>query len=399
MTTFPSCRAAAVALALVATTGCGERAPATVSTAARAQRDRITLDPSAQQQAGITLATVATVSRADETEAPGLIAVDEGHTARLGSLVQGIVLDVSVQVGDRVSVGQVLARLHSPVVHEAWAAYRKAVAERRRLEKELAFAVAAHERARRLFDEKALSLQDVQRAEANRVAAEEYLDVGRTEVRRGEEELEHFGITSGDDPTGEAGEQIPVRSPIRGVVLERLVTPGTAVNPGTPLFVVSDLSSVWALLEIDETLLAHVHVGRPVQVRVAAYPEERFTGLVAFVGDTVNPRTRRVTVRCEIANADRRLKPEMYATAFVRESEPRDVVVVPSGAVQTLDNHAAVFVSEAPNQFRLRRIDTGAEAGGLVEVNAGLRPGERIAATGSFALKAELLKAASPEGG
>jgi cobalt-zinc-cadmium efflux system membrane fusion protein len=89
----------------------------------------------------------------------------------------------------------------------------------------------------------------------------------------------------------------------------------------------------------------------------------------------------------------------MYATAFVRESEPRDVVVVPSGAVQTLDNHAAVFVSEAPNQFRLRRIDTGAEAGGLVEVNAGLRPGERIAATGSFALKAELLKAASPEGG
>jgi cobalt-zinc-cadmium efflux system membrane fusion protein len=399
MTVFACRYGAAATLALWAVWGCGGHAPAPVAVGTPAAKDIVTLEPSAQQQAGITVETVGTEPRAQQTEAPGLIGVDETRTARLGSLVQGVVLDTSVQVGDRVTVGQVLARLHSPVVHEAWAAYRKAIAERRRLEKELAFAVAAHARAQRLYDEKALSLQEVQRAEAHRVAAEEYLDEGRTEVRRGEEELEHFGITSGDDPTGEAGEQIPVRSPITGVVLERLVTPGTAVTPGTPMFVVSDLSAVWALLEIDETRLAHVPIGRPVQVQVAAYPDQRFVGTVGFVGDTVNPRTRRVTVRCAIANTDRRLKPEMYATAVVRESEPRHVVVVPVSAVQTLDDHPAVFVADAPNRFRARRIDTGAESGGVVEVKSGLRAGERIAATGSFALKAELLKAATPEGG
>jgi cobalt-zinc-cadmium efflux system membrane fusion protein len=385
----------ALAALAIAVAACGERTPAAAP--APAALEFVTLDQTAQQHAGVRVAVVTTAARAEQTEAPGLIALDERRTARIGSLVEGIVLDTSAEVGDRVRRGQVLAAMHSTVVHEAWAGYRKASAERRRLEKELAFAIAAQERTRRLYADKAISSQEVQRAEADRVAAEELLDMGRTEVRRSEEELEHLGITNAEDPSGESGEQIPVRTPISGVVLERYVTPGTAVTPGTPLFVVSDLSALWALVEIDESLLSHVRVGQPMQLRVAAYPDETFAGTVALVGDTVNPRTRRVTVRCVMTNTDGRLKPQMYATAVIRDREPRPAVVVPMDAIQTINGRPTIFVAESEGRFRPRAVDTGAAIDGMVEVRSGLRAGEQIVVAGSFVLKSELLKPAASE--
>lgn len=383
------------ALAIIAS-GCGEHVPTTALPAPSA--DFVTLDATAQRHGGITVAPASTALRATETEAPGVLALDERRTARIGSLVDGVLIETFAEVGDRVKVGQILATMHSPVVHEAWASYRKAIAERRRLEKELTFAVAAHDRALRLYRDKAVSMQEVQRADADRIAAEEALDMGRTEVRRSEEELQHLGITNADDPTGESGEQIPVRTPTAGVVLDRLVTPGTAVTPGTPLYVVSDLSALWALVEIDESLLSHVDVGQSMTLRVAAYATETFAGTVALVGDTVNPKTRRVTVRCAMKNADGRLKPQMYATAIIRETEPRHAVVVPGDAIQTINGKPTIFVADAANRFRPRIVDTGTTIDGMVEVRAGLNAGEPIVVAGSFVLKSELLRAATPEG-
>ena len=376
--------------------GCGEREMAVAPLADAGQL--VTLDETAQLRAGISVATVQTTPRAEQTAAPGVIALDERRTARIGSLVEGVLLETNADVGARVAAGQILATMHSTVVHDAWAAYRKAIAERRRLDNEVVFAAAAHERAQRLYAEKAVSLQEVQRADANRVSAEEALDIGRTEVRRSEEELQHLGITNADDPTGESGEQIPVKTPTAGVVLERLVTPGTAVTPGTPLYVVSDLSMLWALIEIDESLLSRVHIGEPVQVRVAAYPQAAFDGEVALIGDMVNPKTRRVTVRCTVKNDDGRLKPQMYATALIREGTPRAVLTVPSQAIQTIEGRPTVFVVESGGRFRPRAIETGRTFETDVEVRSGLHAGERIAVTGSFVLKSELLKSASAEG-
>lgn len=380
----------------IAVSACGK--PAATAPPPPSSDGVVTLDDTAQRHAGITIAPVETALRAEQTEAPGVIALDERRTARIGSLVEGILLETAAEVGDRVRAGQVLATMHSTVVHEAWAGYRIAIAERRRLEKELAFAVAAHERAQRLYADKVISLQETQRAEADRVAALEALDMGRTEVRRREEELQHLGITNADDPTGESGEQIPVKSPTNGVVLERLVTPGTAVTPGTPLYVVSDLSALWALIEIDESLLSHIHEGQSIELRVAAYPHDVFAGTVALVGDVVNPKTRRVTVRCTLQNAEGRLKPQMYATALIREGQARPVVVVPIEAVQAVDGRPTVFIAEDGNRFRPRAIETGRTVDKQVEVRSGLQAGERIAVTGAFILKSELMKAASVEG-
>ena len=227
-----------------------------------------------------------------------------------------------------------------------------------------------------MFADKAISAQEHERAVANRTLAAEQLEIARTEVRRTEEALEHLGITSGEDPTGESGEQIPARAPFAGVVLERLVTKGTAVTPGTTMFVVSDLSSLWAHAEIDETALARVAINRPVHLRVPAYPGETFEGRVSLIGDTVNPKTRRVIVRAIVPNPSGRLKPEMYASVDIDTGDPRDVV--------------------APGRFRPHTVTLGREQAGGVEVRSGLRAGERVATAGSFLLKSAIVNRTAP---
>ncbi|MFN7982264.1 MAG: efflux RND transporter periplasmic adaptor subunit [Vicinamibacterales bacterium] len=388
-----------LAAVLLSVSACGgAKTPATPPTpeptAAAKPPDVVTLDDAAQKRAGITVDTVGTVMRADAADAPGLVALNETRTSRIGSLVEGVVVELKSQVGDRVRARQLLASLHSHAVHDAWAGYRKAKADERRLVTELRFATEALGRAERLYADKAIALQDLQRAQANKASAEESLDMGRAELRRSEEELEHLGITNGEDPTGETGEQIPVTAPLSGIVLERLVTQGTAVTPGTPLFVVSDLSTVWVLAELDEAHLTGAQVGRAASVRVTAYPSEVFEGKVTYIGESVNPKTRRVTIRSEVPNADGRLKPEMYATVQVGESEPRPIIAIPAASVQSLDGQSTVFVSEAGGRFRARPVELGAERDGLVEVKRGLAEGDRVATSGAFILKSEMFKSA-----
>jgi membrane fusion protein, heavy metal efflux system len=390
--------AAAIVLAAVAYFTARTAAPPPPAAAvAPAPDGTVVLTDAAAKEAGLTIEAARTITRRASLEASGLIALDERRTARIGSQVEGKVLEVFVEIGDRIGAGKELAHMISPVVHDTWAAYRKAVAERRRAQSELKLAQQNDERARRLLDDKAISEQDVQRAAANRVGAEEALNITETEVRRTEEELEHLGITNSEDPSGEAGEQIPIKSPLGGVVLEKLITEGGAVTPGTPLFVVSDLSTLWALAEIDETSLPHVKTGSPVDVRVAAYPDERFPGTITWVADIVNPKTRRVTVRCAVPNTQGRLKPDMYATVRLGEGEARPVVVVPSAAVQDIDGKPVVFVAGSEGRFARRNVTTGADSDGLIEIPSGLQAGEHVVVAGAFLLKSELLKSKTAE--
>ncbi len=396
--------AVAIVLGAFAWSCSGSSTPAAEQATAGTRPDVLELSDAAQANAGIVVEAARTVTRAAQLSAPGLLALDEGRTARIGSLQEGLVLDARAQVGDRVRAQQLLATMHGHAVHDAWAGYHKSMAERRRADNQLAYAVDAHERIKRLYADKAVSLQELQRAEVERVAATQDVEVTKAEVTRAIEELEHIGITVSGTPNeedaqgaDEAAEQIPVRSPIGGVVLERLVTPGTTVTPGTPLFVVSELSTLLAVAEIDESQLSRVQVGRPVEVVVAAYPQERFTGTITFIADMVNPKTRRVTVRSTVPNSDGRLKPEMFATIALGEGDPRAVVVVPPAAVQTLDGVPVVFVEQAKGRFVPRAVTLGPEANGMVEVTSGLTADERVVVGGGFALKAELLKATAGE--
>ncbi|MHB8798620.1 MAG: efflux RND transporter periplasmic adaptor subunit [Thermoanaerobaculia bacterium] len=370
--------------------------PVEESAPVAAPTDAVTLGEKSVSLAGIEVVEAKGVTRAATFDAPAVLALDETRTARIGSLVEGDVVRILSEVGSRVGKGAVLAELNSRVVHDAWADYRKAIADRRRRETELAWATQAAERAGRLHEQKALSLQERQRAETDQVAAREELDQTKTEVRRAEEALEHLGVTNKEDPTGETGESVPVRAPLAGVVLEKNVTAGTTVTPGTLLFVVSDLTGLWAMAEVDETRIPLVAAGRPAKVHVAAWPDRDFDAQVTFVGDAVNPKTRRVTVRCQVPNPDGLLKPEMYARVALGESAPRPMVVVPEAAIQEMDGKPYVFVAGEKGRFEKREVALGASSEGLVEIRSGVASGEKVATTGSFLLKSQLLSASAP---
>jgi membrane fusion protein, heavy metal efflux system len=358
----------------------------------------VELSPAAMKEAGLRVEAAAMATVRDTIEAPGVLALDERRTARIASQVEGKVLEVFVEIGDRVPAGRELAHMISPVVHEAWAGYRKAIVERRRAQSALKLAAQQEERMKRLYEAKAVPQQEVQRSTAERTSAEDTLNLVEIEVRRTEEEMEHLGVTNKEDPSGESGEQIPVKSPLAGVVLEKRITEGGAATPGSPLFVVSDLSSLWALAEIDETALSRVQTGQPAEVRVAAYPAERFAGTISWVADMVNPKTRRVTVRCAVPNGSGRLKPDMYATVALGASTERQVIVLPAEAVQEIEGRPALFVEAATGRFVRRDVTVGVERDGRIQIRTGVAAGDRVVVAGAFLLKSELLKSTTPEG-
>jgi cobalt-zinc-cadmium efflux system membrane fusion protein len=175
-------------------------------------------------------------------------------------------------------------------------------------------------------------------------------------------------------------------------VLQRFISPGKVVTPATDLLLISDLDSLWVQADVPEKFLADLRVGRPVEITVQAYGERIFPGRITFIGDTLNPETRTVQVRCQTDNRGRLLKPEMYATVGFELGETRQAVLISGEAIQQVDDHAVVFLREQESRFRVRRIETGRAAGGHIEVRDGLKVGEVIATTGSFLLKSELLK-------
>ena len=394
MTVGPVARLCLALLALAVGTACST-SPEETPPGPAAPPDAVTLSTSSQELAGIAVEVAKAETVASVLEAVGSIALDDTRTARVGALVEGIVSATHVQVGDRVRQGALLAGLHSHEVHDGWGDYRKAVADRRRVEQELAFANETLARTERLLADKAASALEVERARANRASATEQLAVATAEVRRATESLEHLGIPTGPAADARSEEIIPVRTPQAGVVLEKLVTTGTTVTPGTPLFVVSDTSSLWVLAEIDEAALARVEVGESVQVVVSAYPTERFTARVTRIGDTINPATRRVVVRCTVPNGDGRLKPGMFARVQLEGVSPAPMVHVPVDAVQDIGDRRVVFVETTAGRYSARDVETGAERAGRVEVRRGLAAGDRVVVRGAFLLKSQLL--ASPE--
>jgi cobalt-zinc-cadmium efflux system membrane fusion protein len=177
-----------------------------------------------------------------------------------------------------------------------------------------------------------------------------------------------------------------------------MVTPGAVVTASSDLFEISDLRTLWVNAEVHERYLQSLRIGLPVQISVQAYPESSFEGRITYVGETLDPTTRTVQLRCETGNTRRELKPEMYATIAIRLDSGVETPVIHSSAVNELDGGSIVFVHEKEACFRVRRVKLGRQTGSLTEILEGLRPGEKVVRDGSFLLKSEFLKSQVKEG-
>jgi cobalt-zinc-cadmium efflux system membrane fusion protein len=188
--------------------------------------------------------------------------------------------------------------------------------------------------------------------------------------------------------SGGPDRRVVIRAPINGTIVERKVGAGQYVKPDMPdpLFMISDLSTVWVIADVFESYLAKIHVGQSVEITVPAYPERRFPARISFINPTVDNETRTVHVRCSVPNPGGLLKPDMFALIDIGAALPQRVAAVPTGAIFTKGADSFVFVEESPEHFRRRQVRPGRAIDGATVIEEGLKPGERVATRGVLLL-------------
>jgi cobalt-zinc-cadmium efflux system membrane fusion protein len=304
----------------------------------------------------------------------GRITYDENATARVASPIAGRVTRLPVEPGDLVKAGQPLLQLDAPDLAAAVAEVEKAGADEQR--KRL-----AHERARTLVEGGVAPRKELEGAEADLRQAE-------ADTRRVRQRLAN--LSRGERIDGAGG--FPLRSPVAGVVIERRVNPGSEVRPDLPdpLFVISDPTRLWVLIDLPERSLSRVELGHDVSIEVDAWPRERFVGRIVRVGETIDPATRRVQVRASVPNPERKLKPEMYARVTLLADRTRTALRVPTSALITEGVTTFIFVEREPGLFEKRRLVPTVQDRENVYVTEGLQRGDRVVIVGALLLNAEL---------
>jgi cobalt-zinc-cadmium efflux system membrane fusion protein len=374
--------------------GGGEKAPEAKAPPPAAPRE-VTFTGEEVQHAGVKWNAVNEVTMAPSVEVPGQVMPDENRTVRLSAPAQGRLLSVRVNVGDRVSRGQVLATMQSQEATSARADYAKAVAETNSRQTAATYARTSRERAERLFELKAASRQDVERARTDDEVAQSGLVQAKAEVDRARTALAHLGV----DQNGE----IVLRSTTGGVVLGREAVAGSVVGAGAPLVTITDASTLWLQVAATEALASALRPGAQVRFTVPAFPGEPFDARVQNVGGALDPQTRTVPVRAVISNVGGRLRPEMFATVLIETGAPRTAVAVPETSLQLLDEKPVVFVARPDGtggaKFERRDVEVGAKRDGRAQIVRGLNAGDVVVTDGAFAVKSQFARSKMPSEG
>jgi len=309
----------------------------------------------------------------------GELHADQSRYAEAGVPVTARVVRLLAVPGQHVRAGQVLAEAQSVDLGRARADYDAAQAR-------VTVARAALERKRALAD-RIVPRREVEEAEADLTAAQ-------AELRAAGATLQALGVSpvsSGD------ASRLPLVAPIAGTVIERNITLGQMIDPEHVAFRIGDLANVWLIAHAFERDAVRVAVGAPARVTLAAFPGQPFSGRVTYVGRQVEPESRTIPVRVEMANPRGLLRPGMSASVWLQISTAgQNVVTVPAAALQRVHDQWVVFVPKSERVFEIRTVGRGRDLQGEVEVLSGVQPGETVVVDGAFLLKAEAEKA---EGG
>jgi membrane fusion protein, heavy metal efflux system len=314
----------------------------------------------------------------------GKIAYGEDRYSKISSPLQGRVVEVRAHLGDRVKAGAVLLVIDSPDIAQAYSEYVKE-------DSDLQYATRSHELAKDLYSNKALPLKDLKQAENELVKA-------RAEFRRAKERLLSLRVPAEELNKPLDKQQITSRfemkSPLTGIVVERVVTPGQSVggDANQVLFTVADLDMLQVVADVYERDLALVKEGQFAKVKVEAYPEVDFPATVASVGDVVDPASRTIKLRAWVNNQDHRLKPEMFARLHIQVGDATKILVVPKEAVLESDGKQFVFVVEEPNRYVRHEVKVSNFTPDQMRVLEGLTPGQRIVTKGAVLIKGQEVK-------
>jgi cobalt-zinc-cadmium efflux system membrane fusion protein len=306
---------------------------------------------------------------------PGEVRFDEDRTAHIVPRVPGVVESVSVNLGQPVKKGQLLAVIASQQISDQRS--EQAAAQRR-----LTLARTTYEREKQLWQDKISAEQDFLQARQALEEAEIALNNARQKI----------SVLSGS-VVATGGNRYELRAPFDGVVVEKHLTPGEVVDETTAAFTLSDLSRVWVTFGVSPKDLNKVQVGKTVTVSAPELNAE-VVGTVAYVGSLLGEQTRTATVRVTLENPQGSWRPGLFVAARVATDSRQAKVAVPETAIQTVEDKPTVFV-RTDDGFKAQAVELGSRAAGQVEITQGLEPGAQVAAAGSFVLKSELGKASA----
>lgn len=341
------------------------------------------LTKEAQKASGIEILTAALEPFSAPIEATAAIELDGDRVAKISARTSGRLVKIVASQGDAVKTGQALAWFDSPELGQAWAEYAKAKGRSELARKNL-------EREETLFSKKISPEKDVFKARQDLAEAEADLTFAQEKFHLLGIDVEQFGNKQG----GNQHPLIAVTSPISGSVIERAATQGEVVSPEKPLFTVADLSKLWVIIDIYEKDLGRIKSGTAVKVSTTAYAEKNFRGFISYLGEIMDEKTRTVKARVEVENANRLLKPGMFATVTIdaKGIQTQKAIMIPEEAVFLDGSKNYVFIQTAPEKFEMREIAVGRTLGKRMEVIRGLKQGEPVAVKGAFILKSELKK-------
>jgi membrane fusion protein, heavy metal efflux system len=309
----------------------------------------------------------------------GAVAYNAFKTTPVFAAIGGPVRELLVAPGETVQAGQPLLTVNSPDFSAARSAFLKAHAAFLLADKFFA-------RAEDLLSHGAIAEADFQTAESARNQAQ-------ADLQSSEDALRVLGIT---DPASleknppKTTSQVPVLAPVGGEVVERLVGPGQLLQAGTTqVFTISDMSTVWVLVNVYQGEVGYVRPGDAVDITTDTYPGT-FHGKISYLAPALDPNTRTLQARIVTENPSKKLKKDMYVTASVNAGSIANALTVPDAAVlHDTENQPFVYVqsSAKQNEFARRLVQLGDSHGGRTQVTDGLKEGEHVVGDGSLFLQ------------
>lgn len=291
-------------------------------------------------------------------ELNGRIAPDDNRLANVYPIVGGQVLQVPVELGDRVTKGQTLAVIRSSEVADL---------ERRMINARSEHEVAVKNLATKqdLFDSQLLS-------ERKLVEARHDLEKARAKLRRMEEIFSIYRF--------QEGSQYVVQAPISGYVIQKDIMRDITLPEGhaEPVFTIAELDEVWALAEVYESDIARVQEGLPAEIVTLSYPDRVFPGTVDKIFNILDPRTRTMRIRVKLQNPEVLLKPEMIARVRLAVHEDRRLPAIPAKAL--INDHGKHYVMTFMDRYNIgtRQVTPLRTTSSSTWIAEGLQPGEVI---------------------
>jgi membrane fusion protein, copper/silver efflux system len=322
--------------------------------------EHVSLSPTQMVMANVATVKVDRTPLAKEITAVGIVQYDQSRQAKVTAWVAGRIDRLYVNsVGAYVSKGRPVAEIYSPDLVSAQQEYLLALKSRAQF--------------------KSSPIQAISQG-------------GEGLVASARQRLKLLGVKDHQiaalEKTGQPNIRLSIYTPLSGIVIDKIALQGQYVNVGDPLFNIADLSKVWVEAEVYESDFSFIKIGQKVDIDSQSYPGKTFKGRVSFIYPFLDPKTRTVKVRVEIANPGLKLKPDMFVKATVK-IPLGDVLCVPVSAVMYDGKRQVVWQETKPGMFVPRDVKVGARVGDNVQILSGLMRGDKVAASGGYLIDSE----------